>query len=247
MVKTYLLKFFFMIFVFTLIVLSMNYFDIDVNLDNLFKVKAIDSLTNSIKKVEFEIQDIKEQIISDENNLLSCQALQTDYYNQRISLVAGIEDLKMICGNTDVKGPGVTLRIADNLTDDNFSYNDKIVHDLDVRLIVNDLNNLGAEAVAINGKRIVNTTEIICSGPVISINGEVVAAPFFVKAIGDPDKLIEAVNLENSYAYTIKRDYGIDITAMKNYIISISGKKDNPDIQYSECIKCEENEDEEGE
>ena len=37
-----------------------------------------------------------------------------------------------------------------------------IVHDADLRAIVNELKNAGAEAISINGQRLVNTTAITC-------------------------------------------------------------------------------------
>ena len=149
-----------------------------------------------------------------------------------------ISELEIACGRTDVRGPGITVRVADNLTDDPLSINDKLVHDLDVRMIINDLNSAGAEAIAINGKRIVSTTEVICIGPVIRVNGEAVAAPFIIKAIGDQDILLEkAITSEESYAYDIKTNYGIDITAIKSYDINISRNKENIELKYAKLYE----------
>ena len=63
-----------------------------------------------------------------------------------------------------------------------------IVHDNDLRNIVNELKNAGAEAISINGQRIVSTTAITCIGNVIKINDEKVTSPFVIKAIGFPER-----------------------------------------------------------
>lgn len=236
MVKKYVGRYLIMLIIGILLIMVIKVFGMDYDLNNLFTIRTLDSLYNSIQKEQTIIEDCKNKIIECEELVNKTNAIKNNNISESNRIIQQIDELKIICGNTDVSGQGITLRIADNVTDETLSYNDKIVHDLDVRLIVNDLNNLGAEAIAINGKRIVNTTEIICSGPVISINGEVVAAPFFIKAIGDPEKLIEAVTSESSYAYFIKKDYGIDITAMKNYIVVISGKAKNRKISHAMCI-----------
>lgn len=223
---------------FFIIVYSVSFFNIDFCLEDIFVIRTISSLTKQIESEKSEIEKLKLKIEENEKILSEGQKkleervyLAQDIYNQ-------IDELKMICGRTDVRGPGITVRIADN-TSEEFTYdvNEKIVHDIDVRAVINDLIHAGAEAVAINGKRIVSTTEVVCSGPVIKVNGEVVAAPFFIKAIGNSDDLMNAITSVNSYAYNLKYNYGIDITAMKNYVIAISAKSEDNKIKYAECVE----------
>jgi len=64
-----------------------------------------------------------------------------------------------------------------------------LVHDEDLREIINDLKNSGAEAISINDQRIVSTTAIICSGSVVTINGVKLNSPFEIKAIGNKSSL----------------------------------------------------------
>ncbi len=105
-------------------------------------------------------------------------------------------------------------------------------------MIINQLNRAGAEAIAVNGKRIVNTTEVICIGPVLRINGEAVAAPFIIKAIGDPDILMEeAITSQESYAYDLKTNFGIDTKAMKNYDINISKNIENIEVNFAKLYE----------
>ena len=47
----------------------------------------------------------------------------------------------------------------------------------------------GAEAISINGQRIVARTEIRCVGPVITVNGTRIAPPIKIQAIDDPNVL----------------------------------------------------------
>ena len=83
-----------------------------------------------------------------------------------------------LLGLTDVEGKGIELTVKDdpNVTRENIGIFDDIsshiVHDGDLRRIVNELKNAGAEAISINGQRIVTTTAITCIGNVIKINDE---------------------------------------------------------------------------
>lgn len=60
---------------------------------------------------------------------------------------------------------------------------------MDILKIVNELKNAGAEAISINGQRVILTTSIICGGNTININGERIGSPFEIKAIGLPESL----------------------------------------------------------
>ena len=58
-----------------------------------------------------------------------------------------------------------------------------LVHEEDLLQVVNELFNAGAEAIAINGQRIVGQSTIICDGNIIRVNGERVTVPIKIEAI----------------------------------------------------------------
>lgn len=139
----------------------------------------------------------------------------------------------MCIGLTDVKGEGITVTMKDNntVTADSISASDDIslylVHDLDIRTIVNELENAGAEAVSINDQRVVSTTSITCEGNVISVNDEKVGSPFVIKAIGNSLKLYSALTRPGGYveklnstgiATTVKQSDNISITKYNGVI-----------------------------
>ena len=100
-----------------------------------------------------------------------------------------------LLGITNLVGQGVEITIKDdpNATRENIGIlediSSHIVHDADLRFIVNELKNAGAEAISINGQRLVNTTAITCIGNVIQVNDERITSPFVIKAIGFPESL----------------------------------------------------------
>ena len=55
----------------------------------------------------------------------------------------------------------------------------------DLLMVINDLRAAGAEAIAINGYRIIGSTDGLCAGPTIEIDGIKIIAPFYITAIGN--------------------------------------------------------------
>ncbi len=101
-----------------------------------------------------------------------------------------IKEDNLLLGNTDVKGQGVLVTLNDGKSEANlFNPETLLVHAENVLLVVNELKNAGAEAISINGERIVNKTAISCDGNVIVVNGEKIGTPIVVSAIGSSARL----------------------------------------------------------
>lgn len=132
------------------------------------------------------------------------------------------EELKKIntyLGLTDVEGPGVIITLRDN-TNSMLGIADDLVHDNDLREIVNILKNNRAEAISINGQRIVPSTAITCAGTVIQVNNEIVGSPFVIKAIGNQN-MIDNLTMSGGYIYWLVNRYGIDVKVEKSDKIKI--------------------------
>lgn len=116
-----------------------------------------------------------------------------------------------ILGLSEVTGDGIIITVNDstslNIFDDP---NLLVVHDIDLINIVNELKSVGAEAISINGQRIVTTSAIECDGNVVLINGQKIAAPFVIKAIGFPESL-KGINMLGSYVYNLKYDRHLEV------------------------------------
>jgi uncharacterized protein YlxW (UPF0749 family) len=80
-----------------------------------------------------------------------------------------------------------------------------LIHDLDINSVINELRSAGAEAIAVGSQRVVNSTAIRCVGPVAMINEVKEGAPFVIRAIGDPDTMLSALNITNGVLDNIRR------------------------------------------
>ena len=88
--------------------------------------------------------------------------------------------------------------MADGKDENNFiEKKDLLIHAENVLEVVNEMKNAGAEAISINGERIVNTSAISCDGNVIVVNGKKVNSPIQIFAIGYVE-LLSALNRPGS-------------------------------------------------
>jgi uncharacterized protein YlxW (UPF0749 family) len=98
-------------------------------------------------------------------------------------------------GLVAVHGPGVTVRLDDAPRRPDGSLpagarpEDVVVHQQDVQSVVNALWVGGAEAMTIQGVRVISTSAVRCVGNTLLLHGRVYSPPFDIAAIGDPQRL----------------------------------------------------------
>lgn len=111
-------------------------------------------------------------------------------------------------GLAAVQGPGVRVILTDAPADfepRDLSPDLLVVHEHDIQVVVNALWAGGAEAMTIQGQRVVATTAVKCVGNTIVLHGKPYAPPYVIEAIGDQAMLEEA--LLGDPAVRIYRDY----------------------------------------
>ncbi len=117
-----------------------------------------------------------------------------------------IEKNKISLGYTAVTGEGIRFSVSDASENFNNTSSDRtyVVHDFDLMNILNDLKNAGAEAVSINGQRILSTTSIFCSGVFIEINAAEFPMPFTFEAVGNKEALQSYMENDENYLKQIR-------------------------------------------
>lgn len=148
-------------------------------------------------------------------------------------LIAAREHALFRAGLSAVSGSGIAITLNDAAAVGDMGVEAYIIHDSDVYSLLNELRVSGAEAISINGERILGMTKTVCAGPTILINNSRHPAPFEFKAIGDPQRLYEA--LDNSVAVNILRLYDIrvDIRIEQEIVINKYRIYDAPEVLVS--------------
>lgn len=90
-------------------------------------------------------------------------------------------------GVVELSGPGIIVHAYDAR---NGYQSRDIVHERDIKDILNLLLYAGARGAEVGGQRIVAQSSIRCAGPVLLVNQQPVPVnPVVIKAVGDPDAL----------------------------------------------------------
>ena len=111
-------------------------------------------------------------------------------------LVNQLEKAAAQAGATPVRGPAVKVVLDDaplsvkppDVDDDLL-----IVHEQDIQMVVNLFWAAGAEALTVQGRRLISTTGIKCVGNSVVLHGVPYAPPYEIVAIGDPQRLLAAL------------------------------------------------------
>ncbi|GAA1712434.1 DUF881 domain-containing protein [Propioniferax innocua] len=80
-----------------------------------------------------------------------------------------------------------------------------VVHQQDVQAVVNELWAAGAEAMTIQGQRVVSTTAVKCVGNTVVLHEVPYAPPYVIEAIGDPERL--NAGLDESEAIALYKEH----------------------------------------
>ncbi len=178
-----------------------------------------DGLRDEVLRAKEKYDNTFKELENAEKELAKIREKATQNNNDSEEKAEQIKKNNRLLGLTNLEGEGIEITLKDdpNATRESISVLDDIsnhlVHDSDLRMIVNELKNAGAEAISINGQRVVSTTGIMCIGNVIKVNDEKVGSPFVIKAIGFPEMLTTALDRPGGFLEQLNLD-GI-VTSIK--------------------------------
>ncbi len=156
-----------------------------------------------------------------ENRLEKARQEASKNNNSFTEMEQELKSMNSLLGLTDLTGEGIIITVADNenasIKDEDLS--NELVHNTDIIELVNELKNTGAEAISVNGQRVVSTTSINCVGAVITVNGEKVNSPFTILAIGNRERL-NGITRPGSYI-ELMEESGIVIKVEKSEEVTI--------------------------
>ncbi|ADK14130.1 MULTISPECIES: DUF881 domain-containing protein [Clostridium] len=151
------------------------------------------------------------------------------------NLLDELESSRILTGEVDVKGQGVTIYLNPNGNLFGNSINNHIT-DKDLVYLVNELRFAGAEAISINDIRIVSKTGIRTAGNYILINDEKISPSkrIVIQAIGDKNLLYSAMSFPEVFSdlKTI-----CDVKFEKSDSITIKKYNKPYKFEYAEPVK----------
>lgn len=157
-------------------------------------------------------------------------------------LEAELSNTNKLLGLTELTGKGVIVTLADNTEtktkdlDIDIDIRNPLIHAEDIVSIINELNNAGAEAISVNGQRVVSTTSIPCAGTVVTVNGVKLSSPFKISAIGNPEVLLGSLNRPEGYLEMITRGGAIGYVNKSDNIV-IAKYNETLTAKYMQTVK----------
>src|SRR3954467_9022579 len=108
-----------------------------------------------------------------------------------------LQTATQLAGLVAMRGAGlkVTLDDSSRVKAPGGNVNDLVVRPQGVRAAVTALWHAGAEAVSINGQRLVSTSAVLCVGNTLLLNGSVHSPPYEVTALGAAKDVFESDEL----------------------------------------------------
>jgi uncharacterized protein YlxW (UPF0749 family) len=153
---------------------------------------------NEIGKMRQTNDDLRRQLDAAKSDLDQYRKEASEKSDLSRALSDQLTRADISAGLVDVTGPGVRVTLndakkknADNLGDQNAT----LIHDDDIRKIINELCAAGAEAVSVNDSRIISNSAVRCVGPVVLVNDVKLAPPYVIRAIGKPEYLEASLNI----------------------------------------------------
>lgn len=160
--------------------------------------------------------DLRAERQSDLSDLVKAQSQRTALLNSKLddlttevgqlsqqiggSQVEGLEKdatkLEPTAGLTSLEGPGLTISLDDAPPEMRQGQQDLdalVVHQQDIQAVVNAMWAGGAEAVTIQGQRLISTSAIRCVGNSVVLEKVPYPPPYRISAVGDVDRMMSEV------------------------------------------------------
>jgi uncharacterized protein YlxW (UPF0749 family) len=153
-------------------------------------VRILDELDDRTQRLEDEKRGLEKQRDELENS--SDQAEEA-----RRQTVEKERQLGILAGTVAAQGPGITMTIEDG--------RGRVEADMLLDAI-QELRAAGAEAIQVNGVRVVAGTYLTDSGNGVGVDGNKINAPYRFKVIGKPQDLEPALNIPGGVVQTLEKE-----------------------------------------
>ncbi len=145
---------------------------------------------------------------------------------------------RQLAGMTPVTGPAVTVTLTDapaEIEPEGIDADLLVVHQQDIQAVANALWAGGAEAMTIQGVRVVSTTAIKCVGNTVVLHGIPYAPPYVISAIGDPGRLQHSLDVTTYILnYKVYADrFGLGYAVRSEPTVTMPDHQGRVDLRYA--------------
>ncbi|TDT39265.1 uncharacterized protein YlxW (UPF0749 family) [Streptomyces sp. BK208] len=181
-------------------------------------VRILDELDDRTQRLEDEKQGLESQRDELENS--SDQAEEA-----RKQTLEKERQLGVLAGTVAAQGPGITVTIEDT----------KGTVEADMLLdAIQELRAAGAEAIQVNGVRVVAGTYLADSGNSVGVDGNKINAPYRFQVIGKPQDLEPALNIPGGVVQTLEKEQAtVTVERSSKIVVDALRAAERPDYARS--------------
>ncbi|MFD5148140.1 DUF881 domain-containing protein [Streptomyces sp. NPDC058401] len=181
-------------------------------------VRILDELDGRTKRLEDE-----KQRLDDQRRELESSSNQAE--EARKQTVEKERQLGILAGTVAAQGPGIVLKITDPK---NQVQSDKLLDTLQ------ELRAAGAEAIQINGVRIVADSYFSDEEDGVAIDGKKITQPYEFKVIGKPQDLEPALNIPGGVVQSLEKEQAVvGVTRPAKIVVDALRAAKQPDYARS--------------
>lgn len=169
----------------------------------------------------------------------------TDDQNLRSDLPRRLERQEADAGLTAVVGPAVTVTLDDapaSVAPVGIDADLLVVHQQDIQAVVNALWAGGAEAMTIQGQRVISTTGVKCVGNTVVLHGIPYAPPYVISALGNQDRLRSALAASTPVRIYLQyvAAYGLVYAEKTQDVVTFPAHQGSVDLDYAAPLAPDE-------
>lgn len=158
-----------------------------------------------------------------------------------------LADLERRAGTQKLKGEAITVTLNDAPPDATAKlpgYPEPqpdylVIHQQDLQAVVNALWLGGAEGIKVMDQRLISTSAVRCVGNTLILQGRVYSPPYKITAVGDPEKLREALAaapaIQNYMVYV--NVYGLGWKVEDEGTVTLPGYAGTVDLQHARPVE----------
>lgn len=181
-------------------------------------VRILDELDGRTKRLEDE-----KQTLDDQRRELESSSNQAE--EARKQTVEKERQLGILAGTVAAQGPGIVLKITDPKGQ---VQSDKLLDTLQ------ELRAAGAEAIQINGVRIVADSYFSDEEDGVAIDGKKITQPYEFKVIGKPQDLEPALNIPGGVVQSLEKEQAVvSVTRPAKIVVDALRAAKQPDYARS--------------
>jgi uncharacterized protein YlxW (UPF0749 family) len=154
-----------------------------------------------------------------------------------------IGELEQHAGLNELEGEGLTVTLTDAPPDATALLpdvrdprpDDLVIHQQDLQAVVNALWAGGAEGIQVMDQRLISTSAVRCVGNTLILQGQLYSPPYVVTAVGDPDRLREALDTSPAIQlYQLYVDaYGLGWELDRHSSVTLPGYTGSVELQHA--------------